>query len=143
MADWRRISILLDTSSARSNTNETSASLYIIDWEFAQYGHRAYDMGQMIGDLLEKNHFAPSRTLQDLVEGFARGYGAITDEIAFRVAIHVGVHMINWCSRHAPLQEEEFVPVEKLLEEALNLVVNGCRSNRQWFEKCMLSCLFS
>ncbi|KAF2819139.1 hypothetical protein CC86DRAFT_147191 [Ophiobolus disseminans] len=135
--------ILASASDRNPIGAETITYLCVIDWEFAQYGHRAYDLGQIIGDILETNHFTPSKILEDLVTGFVEGYGALQDTMAFRVAIQVGVHMINWCSRHAPPQGSLLLQVEKLMQEAVSFVVRGWQQDKKWFDKSLLSCLFS
>lgn len=141
LADLLSFSILSATLEVTSKTDARHC-LYVIDWEFAQYGHRAYDLGQLIGDLLETDHFAPNVNMGSLVKGFVGGYGALDDTMAFRVAIHVGVHMMNWCSRHAPPQGDMLMQVENLVQKAMNIVVHACRENRKWFAGSILSCLF-
>ncbi len=44
--------------------------LFIVDWELAQIGHRAYDLGQMIGDLYERKHFNDVDCALWIMEGF-------------------------------------------------------------------------
>jgi 5-methylthioribose kinase len=47
--------------------------LYIIDWEFAQYGHRAYDLGQLIGDLWERKIFNDLDIVMPVMQGVIEG----------------------------------------------------------------------
>ena len=96
----------------------------------------------MVGDLLEMEHFTPSRVILEYINGLAEGYGTLSDEMSFRVAIHAGVHMINWCSRHAPPEGELFTKVTQLMEKATAFVVAGWKQDRLWFERSVLASLF-
>ncbi|KAL3494906.1 kinase-like domain-containing protein [Aspergillus germanicus] len=72
--------------------------LFIIDWELAQVGSRALDLGQMIAELYLLKHFKDIDAGLWVIEGFAEGYQDISEEIVFRTLIHVGVHLIFWGS---------------------------------------------
>ncbi|KAK7757531.1 hypothetical protein SLS62_000546 [Diatrype stigma] len=58
-----------------SRFREEKTKLFIVDWEFAQYGHRAYDIGQMIGDMYERKHFKGVEGAIWAIDGFIDGYG--------------------------------------------------------------------
>jgi thiamine kinase-like enzyme len=107
--------------------NTVTRPAYVIDWEYAHYGRRAYDLGQMIGDLYERKHFkGADRTLQ-AINGFIDGYGLIDDDLAFRTAIHAGIHMIGWDTRrnsNSPLPAS-LEQVEELFQFATELIVKG------------------
>jgi hypothetical protein len=52
----------------------------------------------MFAELFELKHFKDIDAGVWLIEAFMKGYGRINEEMAFRVAIHVGVHLICWGS---------------------------------------------
>jgi hypothetical protein len=119
--------------------------LHIIDWEFAQCNHRSIDLGQFVGDLLESAHFAPAaqrQTYHQLLRGFVKGYGRVNESLALRTIVHAGVHIINWCSRHAPPYGELFEQVEELVEYASELIVRAWTKDVSWFRTDISACLF-
>jgi thiamine kinase-like enzyme len=124
-------------------TASPSPQLYIIDWEFVQLGHRAMDLGQLIGDLLEKSYMLSSIRSQceSMLCSFVKGYGAMSEEMGFRVLIHAGVHILNWCARHpdADLKGK----VEALMQRAVEMTVRAWRQERGWFDGDVLGCLFA
>jgi thiamine kinase-like enzyme len=119
-------------------------NLFVIDWELAQFGRKEYDLGQMIGDLYERKHFNDAGSALWILQGFVGGYGAITDEMAFRAAIHAGVHLICWYTRrdpNAPFKE----PVEQIhgaIRTGTDFIVKGLARDRAWFKTSVLQCLF-
>jgi hypothetical protein len=120
-------------------------NMFIIDWEFAQFGHQAYDFGQIIGDFYERKHFNNANCATWAIQGLINGYGSITDEMAFRTAIHTGVNLICWYIRRppksplpAPLEQ-----VRDMLELATGFVVKGWEKDRRWFEDSLLADLFT
>jgi thiamine kinase-like enzyme len=118
--------------------------MFIIDWEFTQFGHRAYDLGQIIGDLYERKHFKGVNGATWAIQGFIDGYGPLTNEMAFRTAIHAGVHLICWYTRRPqkgplPASPEQ---VTDLLKLARDFVVKGWEKDRRWFEDTSLAHLF-
>ena len=118
--------------------------MFIIDWEFAQFGHRAYDLGQMIGDIYERKHFNDSDSAECAIQGLIDGYGLLTDEMAFRTAIHAGIHLICWYTRRAPNSPLPYPlkQVTGLIELGRDFVVKGWEADRRWFEDSLLSLLF-
>jgi len=132
-----------NTSSFEKQPPE-SMNLFIIDWELAQFGRKEYDLGQMIGDLYERKHFQNIDSALWIIQGFVAGYGVLSNEMAFRIAIHAGVHLICWYIRRdptAPFTE----PLEKI-EDAIRIgtefVVKGWERDCVWFESSELACLF-
>ncbi|KAI1307514.1 kinase-like domain-containing protein [Xylaria venustula] len=101
--------------------------LLIVDWEFTQFGHRSYDVGQMIGDIYERWHFWKADGAIPAINGFIRGYGQLeNNDLAFRIAIHAGVHLIGWYTRRAPNAPLRF---------PLAQVTDAMRIGRDWIEK--------
>ncbi|TVY80540.1 4-hydroxytryptamine kinase psiK [Lachnellula suecica] len=119
-------------------TPSSQPTLHIVDWEFAQYGHRAYDIGQMIGDLYERFHFLDLNTALWVLEGFIAGYGAMSEEMAFRIAVHTGVQLITWVLRGPPLHMRPAWATRErtvgLLRLGMNLTLRGWERDRKWVE---------
>ncbi|EFY84305.1 hypothetical protein J3458_019990 [Metarhizium acridum] len=125
--------------------DEGPNELFIIDWENTQFGHRAVDIGGMLADIYERNHFKGVQASIPMMQGFMSGYGSLGDDLAFTTAIHAGVHLICWYyrrDRNAPLP----YPLERVLA-ALTLgrdfVLKGWARDRQWFKTSMLAPLFA
>ncbi|KAI0857195.1 kinase-like domain-containing protein [Xylaria cubensis] len=122
-----------------------SVKLSIIDWEFAQFGHRAYDIGQMIGDIYERGHFNEAEGAIPAIEGFIKGYGGLDNyDFAFRVAVHAGVHLIGWYIRRAPTAPLGF-PLERVTDAmriGRDWILKGWQKDREYFKSTPLALLF-
>ena len=123
-----------------------ATSLFIVDWEFSQFGHRSYDIGQMIGDFYERKYFKDIDAAIWAIEAFIEGYGPMSDEMAFRTIIHTGVQLITWVIRGPPLRmrpawatRERAVGVVRL---GMMFVLKGWEKDRVWFEGSVLARLF-
>jgi hypothetical protein len=122
-------------------TNE----LFIIDWEFAQFGHRFCDLGQIVGDLYERKTYGNLDTAISTMEGVIDGYGALSDEMAFRTAIYVGVHLISWYNRR-PRKGPKVAPPEVIvagLTAGRDFMVKGWEKDRAFFQGSVLASLFA
>ncbi|QYS97796.1 Phosphotransferase enzyme family protein [Trichoderma simmonsii] len=118
--------------------------LFIIDWEFAQFGHRSNDIGQLIGDLYERKLYGKVETVAPVMEGVIRGYGELSEQMAFRVAIYVGVHLIGWYNRR-PQKGPKVVPSHVILEGLTigrDFIIKGWEKDRKYFENSALASLF-
>lgn len=100
----------------------------------------------MIGDLYERKHFKDVDGAIWAIDAFIEGYGAVSEEMAFRIAIHTGVQLITWVTRGPPLQmrpdwatRERAVGVVRL---GMTFVVKGWEKDREWFERSVLAGLF-
>ncbi len=81
----------------------------------------------MIGDIYERWHFSNADGAIPAIKGFIEGYGQLEDdELAFRVAVHAGVHLIGWYIRRAPNSPLPF-PLEQ--------VIDAMRIGRDWIKK--------
>ncbi|KAK3319394.1 kinase-like domain-containing protein [Apodospora peruviana] len=131
-----------------SSEGESQPQIMIIDWELSQFGHRAYDLGQMIGDLYERKYFnGAAEGAQSAIRGFVEGFaeaGQLSDVFAFRVAIHAGVHLINWYRRR-PKSAPILFSAEQItaaLTMGKNFVRKGWERDRHWFEGTEIVGLF-
>jgi thiamine kinase-like enzyme len=120
--------------------------LVIVDWEFAQFGHRSYDIGQMIGDFYERKHFRGVRASLWAIDAFIEGYGSVSEDMAYRIAIHTGVQLITWVNRGPPLHmrpawatRERVIDMLKL---GMTFILKGWDKDRTWFESGVLAGLF-
>ncbi|KAI0460556.1 kinase-like domain-containing protein [Xylaria acuta] len=138
--------VLLPRDVSSSGTQHPGGvKLFIVDWEFAQFGHRAYDIGQMIGDIYERGHFSEAEGAIPAIEGFVKGYGGLeNDELAFRVAIHAGVQLIGWYIRRAPTAPLPF-PLERVTDAmriGRDWILKGWQKDRKYFKSTPLALLF-
>jgi hypothetical protein len=119
-------------------------NLFVIDWEFTQFGHRAYDLGQMIGDLYERKHFNDVDGALAAINGFIDGYGGVGEELAFRTAIHMGVHLICRYNRRPPTGPAKGTPeqVSSAIKLGRDFVVKGFKKDKDWFAGSVLASLF-
>lgn len=140
-----RISILLPATPWRERPlSDVPNKLFIIDWEFAQFGHRSNDIGQLIGDLYERKLYGNVETVASVMEGVIRGYGELSEQMAFRVAIYVGVHLIGWYNRR-PQKGPKVVPSHVILEGLTigrDFIIKGWEKDRKYFENSALASLF-
>ncbi|KAK7969248.1 hypothetical protein PG988_008321 [Apiospora saccharicola] len=146
--------VLLPNSPWRDNApqsaqDEETQRLFIIDWENVQYGHRAVDIGGMLADLYERHHFSGAGASLSVIEGFVKGYGgpllSHDDDLAFRVAIHAGVHLICWYyrrDRNAPLPYP-LPTVLSALTLGRDIVLKGWGKDKTWFKGTFLAPLFA
>ncbi|KAJ5752205.1 hypothetical protein N7520_009122 [Penicillium odoratum] len=119
----------------------SDTTLFIIDWELCQIGTRALDLGQMIAELYETKLFKEVNCGLWIIKGLMEGYGSLSDEMAFRTTIHVGVHLVVWGSRVGGWGTQE--QVEEVVKVGRDLIMQGWNKNRNWFEGGDLECLFA
>ncbi|KAK4452659.1 kinase-like domain-containing protein [Podospora aff. communis PSN243] len=125
-------------------SSDCSNHLLVIDWELSQYGHRAYDLGKMFGDLFEKRFLDGAEGIVWVIEGFVDGYGQMSEELAFRTAIHTGTQFIHWYVRRPPNAELLAAP-EKIAEGmklGRDLIVKGWMRDKEWFKRTPLAPLY-
>lgn len=95
----------------------------------------------MIAELYKTKLFKDIDAGLWIIQGFLKGYGSLSDELAFRVAIHVGTHLICWGSRVPGWGSQE--QIEDVVKIGRDLVVQAWNKNRVWFDGDALGCLFS
>ena len=137
-------SVLLPEASASDIQQQDAINLFVVDWEFTQFNHRAYDLGQIIGDLYERKHFKSLENTIWAIEGFVDGYGGLSDDLAFRTAIHTGVHFLCWYIRRDPRTPPKGTPEQIIgaVRIGVDFVVKGWERDRAWFETSPLASLF-
>ncbi|KAI0391637.1 hypothetical protein F5Y17DRAFT_460665 [Xylariaceae sp. FL0594] len=65
---------------------------FIIDWEDAQFGHRAVDIASSPRGFTSEESLAA-------VEGCIQSYGPVGEYLAYATAVHAGAHLICWYYR--------------------------------------------
>ncbi|PVH75762.1 hypothetical protein DL98DRAFT_551515 [Cadophora sp. DSE1049] len=114
--------------------------VFVIDWETSQLGISNIDTGQMIADLYRLWLCKNNEAALWMLRGFCKGYGLVSETHAFRTAIHAGVHLISrgTIDREMGTMDE----LEGVARAGRDIVLNGYRRNRGWFENGDLACLF-
>lgn len=99
----------------------------------------------MIGDLYERKHFKGLDNALWAIQGFLQGYGPLSNELAFRTAIHAGVHLICWYTRRDPKTPPQGTPeqIHGGIKTGVDFIVKGWKKDRAWFENSPLAYLFS
>ncbi|KUJ07914.1 kinase-like protein [Mollisia scopiformis] len=115
--------------------------LFIVDWELAHFGHRSYDLGQMIGDLYERKYFRDAEPAMWIIQALIDGYGPIDDDMAFRIAIHTGVHLICWCIRGPAKDTPE--RMSGIIRIGMNFMLKAWEKDKEWFQDTILASLFN
>jgi len=68
----------------------------IIDWELAQVSSPVYDLGQFFAELYLLYHFKARLEALTIIDAFLASYGPLPGDLAFRTAVHFGVHLVVW-----------------------------------------------
>ena len=106
------------SSLAKQQLEETN--LFIIHWELPQFGRKEYDLGQMIGNLYERSHFMMNAaSALWIIQGSVDDYGALSEDSAFRIAIHASVHLICWYVRRNPVVAPPFTEPWGQIQDAI------------------------
>ncbi|KAF5972769.1 cytoplasmic trna 2-thiolation protein 2 [Fusarium bulbicola] len=92
---WTGNILLPDTPLAKG----THTPIRIVDWEMVQIGVRPLDLGQAIAELWQLKLYKDIAAAEWLIRAFVDGYGAVSDDFAYRTVIHVGVHLICFGSQ--------------------------------------------
>ncbi|KAI1144537.1 kinase-like domain-containing protein [Hypoxylon sp. FL0543] len=115
--------------------------MFVIDWEMSQIGKPNLDLGQMIAELYELKLYKDILGGPWMVEGFLDGYGAVSEDFAFRTAIQVGAHLISFGTSVPGWGTPE--QVENCARTGKEIIVHAWKKDRHWFEEGDLACLFS
>ncbi|KAH8179073.1 taurine catabolism dioxygenase tauD, tfdA family protein [Sarocladium implicatum] len=115
--------------------------VFIIDWEVAQRGLRAVDIGEMLGDLYALWRYQKIDGGLWILQGFAEGYREESEAAVFRTAMQMGGRLLchsldlpEWGG------EEQKREVAKLGAEVMTRAYN---KDRLWFDEGELACLFT
>jgi methanogenic corrinoid protein MtbC1 len=111
----------------------------VIDWELAELGVLPLDIAQMMAEMLELKLFKGIDAGTRLVEGLAAGYGEISEDFAFRAAIHVGAHLVWGCTVPGWGTAEQ---VDSVMAKGRDIILRAWAKDRSWLEASELACLF-
>lgn len=118
-----------------------SLELCIIDWELAQLGTPAFDLGQLLADFYFLAHFENIPAGTALIPSFLKGYGPVADEIAFRVAIDFGAHLVLWPYRNPDAGKG--VEVETCVRMGRDIITHAREKHKSWFKGGVLDNIFA
>ncbi|OGM39637.1 hypothetical protein ABOM_011645 [Aspergillus bombycis] len=122
------------------DTKCSNTPLFIIDWELAQCGTRALDLGQMIAELYELKHYKDVDAGVWIIQGITEGYPALSEEMAFRTLIHVGTHLIFFGSTVPGWGTDE--QIADVVRLGKDLIVKAWEKDKSWFKGTVWECLF-
>ncbi|KAI0540880.1 kinase-like domain-containing protein [Xylaria digitata] len=114
--------------------------MFVIDWEMSQIGVPNLDFGQMVAELYELKLYKSITAGLWMVQGFAEGYGQVSDDFAFRTAIQVGAHLVSFGTSVQGWGTPE--QVEMVARTGRDIIVHAWQKDRGWFERGDLACLF-
>ncbi|KAK0649976.1 kinase-like domain-containing protein [Cercophora newfieldiana] len=114
--------------------------VFVVDWEVTSLGVRVRDVGQMIAELYMLQLFKKIDAGEWLIEGYLGGYGKFSTDEAFRIAIHVGCHLIVIGGTVPDWGSDE--DVERVVAFGRDMIVNGWERNKAWFDDGVLGLMF-
>ncbi|KAI1036556.1 hypothetical protein LB503_003382 [Fusarium chuoi] len=117
----------------------TKTPVFIVDWEMTQLGLPSVDFGQMIAEMYALWLYKSIDAGLWMMEGFIEGYGDISEDFAFRTAIHVGTHLVCVTTDFPAWGRENY---ERVVKVGRGIIVHAWKKDREWFEKGDLACLF-
>ncbi|KAI8634995.1 kinase-like domain-containing protein [Xylariaceae sp. FL1651] len=118
----------------------TDVPMFVIDWELSQVGVPNLDVGQMIAELYEMKLYKNITAGLWMVQGFVNGYGAVSEDFAFRTAIQIGAHLVCFGTSVQGWGTPE--QVKMVARAGRDLIVHAWQKDRKWFEGGDLACLF-
>jgi len=79
----------------------------VADWEMARMGGVWADLAQMCAELYLPWQFRGVETGVKVLRGFLSAYGRVSEEVARRIVVHFGVHLVIWPVRSGWGVQEE------------------------------------
>ncbi|CZR48705.1 uncharacterized protein FPRO_03974 [Fusarium proliferatum ET1] len=113
--------------------------VFVVDWEMTQLGLTIVDSGQMIAEMYALWLYKSADAGLWMMKGFIEGYGDISEDFAFRTAIHVGTHLVCVTTDFPAWGRENFEGVVKV---GRDIIVHAWKKDREWFETGVLVSLF-
>jgi hypothetical protein len=112
--------------------NHKHHKLFIIDWEMTQLGMRALDLGQILAELYEIKQFRNNDAGIWIMEGLIEKYPLLGEEQAYRIAVHMGVHLVCWSGVPGWATASR---VEDVVRMGRDIIAKAWERDREWFEK--------
>ncbi|KAI1757474.1 kinase-like domain-containing protein [Xylaria castorea] len=129
--------VLLPNSPIQEGDDTT---IFVIDWEMSQIGVPNLDLGQMIAELYELKLYKNITAGLWMAQGFVEGYGAVSDDFAFRTAIQIGTHLVSFGTSVRGWGTPE--QVETVACTGRDIIVHAWQKDLEWFRRGDLACLF-
>jgi hypothetical protein len=133
-------SVLLSKSQLADNCSGP-LSLSVIDWEISHVGSLASDIAQMFAGLYLLDNSQSTTAGCAMIAAFSAGYGALTDEVAFRVASEFGARLLSVPS-HEPGDSSDS-QAREVLELGRDMVVHVECKDKAWFRGGILDGIFT
>ncbi|KAF4333359.1 isoamyl alcohol [Fusarium beomiforme] len=136
--DYHPQNILLEKSYLETGATKT---LYVVDWENAQVGVPSLDHGGMLGEMYALWKYKRIDAGLWIFQGYAEGLAPLTEEVAWRTALQVGVHLLSFGTLAPGCGTGE--EVEEMARLARDIIVKAWNRDRVWFDHSEFSCLFA
>jgi hypothetical protein len=108
----------------------------VIDWEMAKVGHVWGDIAQMCAELFLPFQFRRTKEGLEVMDAFLRAYGEVSEEVARRVVMHFGVHLVVWTCRVPGWGSAE--EVESCVKVGAEFIERGWRKDWKWVRESVL-----
>jgi hypothetical protein len=113
--------------------------LFVVDWELTQLGLPSVDFGQMMAEMYALWLYKSVDAGLWMMEGVIEGYGDISEEFAFRTAIHAGTHLLCVTTDFPAWGHENY---DRVVAVGRDIIVHAWEKDRDWFQKGDLAGLF-
>jgi hypothetical protein len=133
-------SILLHDGPIPAEDSGSTLQLLVIDFELSHVSSLAFDLGQAFAELYLLSHFRNISAGKDMISAFMAGYGKLDDDMALRVALHFGVHLIVCPCRVPGWGEAEIM--EKCVEFGRDCCTHAWAGDKEWFRGGVLDKVF-
>jgi hypothetical protein len=114
--------------------------IVVIDWEMSQVSSRAFDLGQCFAELYLLTHFRSVEAGSQCISVFMAGYGPVEEDLAFRVALHFGTHLLVWPCRVGGWGEGEIM--EKCVKMGRDYCKHAYEKDKEFFKGGVLDKVF-
>ncbi|KAF8249404.1 kinase-like protein [Wilcoxina mikolae CBS 423.85] len=108
----------------------------VIDWEMAKVGHVWGDIAQMCAELFLPFQFHGTEEGLEVMDAFLRAYGEVSEEVARRVVVHFGVHLVVWPCRVPGWGSAE--AVEGCAKVGAEFIEKGWKKDWKWVKESVL-----
>ncbi|KAF9878851.1 phosphotransferase enzyme family protein [Colletotrichum karsti] len=120
---------------------DLDTTLFVVDWENAQLGVPIMDHGEMLGELYAIWLCQRKEASLWIAEGYCRGLGNLSESLAFRIALQLGVHLISFGAISREMESSE--QTREVARIGGEIIVNAWGKQKAWFEQSELSVLFA
>ncbi|KAJ5617722.1 kinase-like domain-containing protein [Penicillium hordei] len=115
-------------------------SLCVIDWELSRIGSIASDVGQMLSGIYLLTVFNSFQAGPKMISSFMHGYGPVTDELAFRIALDVGTQLVLWPCQQADNYDDHLI--EMCVDMGHKIILHAEKQAKPWFRGGVFDSIF-